>query len=947
MKRKRLLRAALALAVCMAGGLWPSEAKADTNLLSSSDGWEKVTSLSDVANYFYVIVDNSNDLMVGLNGTQISYQTSQNPVADLNKVWSLESSGSSYGMRNISNSKLLLQTEWNQGWNINLNDQPNVCEWTNLIFAYANGVWTIENGKYPYVDESSSDASPYSGYLGPWDGAGTQANGKRIAGNKNKANHGTFQIYRIPRSRFLSLYIAANTAPVDVSFYVAGLTNSTSAWTRNYSGFDKNYQPQRSNGKNTDAYSNWGFLESWNNGVTFTGTLTATLNNLPDGIYDIGAYCFKETGDMVSFTAGEKSVALASDNNKYQYVSINSEEVTYEGTNANTKTIGFNITGATWIGITDVRLIYHGPAKLSDIAVALPDNGDMAAGIWYYMDIAVAGDYAVTAQTLADIVYTTDGNHLKKNGNTVTTSFSSNNTFSANRYYVKSSSGNNLVFSLTDVYLLLQAALATYAPYSDVTDATGYTDQYNIFKNYTESTSQSDMQAAIDYMTAHYADYKWANASIEHPVDVTEGIISGWECTSNDAWPGSGRTTATGTYYDGSSRTYFTQNHEDGAARTQSVTIPKVGAYLLRTIVRPVADASYATISIGDESTTTKGKQTGVADIGNGWAYNDIYFATTAANASKTISIALSNVNNSREADCGEMHLLYIGQSADFVKDGVHRYIGSFATAPTIELTDAVSVANITAATMSGATLTFTNPNGLVFAKTSSQVNRTDKNVVVDGTCASLQLVKGRPFVNPTSFTATSASYTVSDNDLAGNKFATLMLPFAVASVTDAYVLDQGVDLIGGALKGTKVTSIEANKPVLVTKTGSYSGSGVTVPAVAAGQTFTNGELVGVYQNTSAPQNSYVLQNHTSGEGVAFYLVGSTKPQVGPFRAYIKPQDSNVKAISVMFDEDGIQTMDNGQWTMDNAEIFNLSGQRLSKPQRGVNIINGKKVVVK
>ena len=45
---------------------------------------------------------------------------------------------------------------------------------------------------------------------------------------------------------------------------------------------------------------------------------------------------------------------------------------------------------------------------------------------------------------------------------------------------------------------------------------------------------------------------------------------------------------------------------------------------------------------------------------------------------------------------------------------------------------------------------------------------------------------------------------------------------------------------------------------------------------------------------------------------------------------------------------DGIKTIDNGQQTTDNregtTEIYNLAGQRLSKPQKGINIINGKKV---
>lgn len=46
-------------------------------------------------------------------------------------------------------------------------------------------------------------------------------------------------------------------------------------------------------------------------------------------------------------------------------------------------------------------------------------------------------------------------------------------------------------------------------------------------------------------------------------------------------------------------------------------------------------------------------------------------------------------------------------------------------------------------------------------------------------------------------------------------------------------------------------------------------------------------------------------------------------------------------------DATGIETMSDGQWTMEKAQIYNLAGQRLSKPQRGINIVNGKKVVVR
>jgi len=495
----------------------------------------------------------------------------------------------------------------------------------------------------------------------------------------------------------------------------------------------------------------------------------------------------------------------------------------------------------------------------------------------------------------------------------------------------------------------LQAALTTYAPYNDVVDATDYTTHYNTYAAYTQSTPQSDMLAAINYMQENYANYQWANASIAHPVDVTEDIIRGWECTANDAWPGSGRTTATGTYYDGTNRTYFTQNHENGAARSQAVTLPEIGAYLLRTIVRPVAAASYATISVGSESTTTRGIQTGTTNIGNGWAYNDVYFATTSADESKTISIALSNVNNSREADCGEMHLLYIGQNADFVKDGVHKYIGTYASAPAITLTDADPVVDIKGATFTSGSsaLTFTNPNGLVFANAAAQVSSTTKNVVVNGTCASLQLEKGHPFINPMEFTATAAQYTMVAGELAGGSFATLVIPFNATTLPGtAYTLDQGVNLIDGNVRGTTTASIAANSPVLVTASGNYTGSSVTVPVVAQGQTFTNGELVGVYQNTEALENSYVLQNHNGR--VAFYLVGSTKPTVGPFRAYIKEQANNIKSFQVLFDVDGI-SLNPASSSMDEENIYTLSGVKVNgrMVKAGVYIQNGKKVIIK
>ena len=54
---------------------------------------------------------------------------------------------------------------------------------------------------------------------------------------------------------------------------------------------------------------------------------------------------------------------------------------------------------------------------------------------------------------------------------------------------------------------------------------------------------------------------------------------------------------------------------------------------------------------------------------------------------------------------------------------------------------------------------------------------------------------------------------------------------------------------------------------------------------------------------------------------------------------------SLVKGFALDFDSaDAIKSLFDAQ---DNAEIYNLAGQRIRKLQKGVNIINGKKVLVK
>lgn len=107
--------------------------------------------------------------------------------------------------------------------------------------------------------------------------------------------------------------------------------------------------------------------------------------------------------------------------------------------------VGIDITANNqWVIFDNFTLDYLGQCVM-DYAVALPAGGAMAADTWYYFDIAAAADnYNANATTLGDIICTDDGYALTSAASGNVTLNATNNSFAAKRYYVKSSSANNL-----------------------------------------------------------------------------------------------------------------------------------------------------------------------------------------------------------------------------------------------------------------------------------------------------------------------------------------------------------------------------------------------------------------------------------------------------------------------------------------------------------------------
>ena len=138
----------------------------------------------------------------------------------------------------------------------------------------------------------------------------------------------------------------------------------------------------------------------------------------------------------------------------------------------------------------------------------------------------------------------------------------------------------------------------------------------------------------------------------------------------------------------------------------------------------------------------------------------------------------------------------------------------------------------------------------------------------------------------------------------------------------------------GEYLQLTEVEDVPAGAAVIL------KGSYYNKLATTATSDVTANELLGTDAEKEADGTMYVLAQ-PEGEEVGFYLATGT---IAAGKAYYQ-STSGVKAFYFgNGDATSIQTIDNAQKTTEDA-IYNIAGQRLNKVQKGINIINGKKVL--
>lgn len=136
-----------------------------------------------------------------------------------------------------------------------------------------------------------------------------------------------------------------------------------------------------------------------------------------------------------------------------------------------------------------------------------------------------------------------------------------------------------------------------------------------------------------------------------------------------------------------------------------------------------------------------------------------------------------------------------------------------------------------------------------------------------------------------------------------------------------------------------EVTSgqIPANTPVVLYKAGA-DGTAINVPVIASADAVGSNDLV--KSIGSEPTNAYVLANKSYGVGFYKWAGGSLTSG----KVYLQGT-SSARDFLGFGDATGIDAVK--AQTIESQVVYNLAGQRVAQPTKGLYIVNGKKVIIK
>ena len=136
----------------------------------------------------------------------------------------------------------------------------------------------------------------------------------------------------------------------------------------------------------------------------------------------------------------------------------------------------------------------------------------------------------------------------------------------------------------------------------------------------------------------------------------------------------------------------------------------------------------------------------------------------------------------------------------------------------------------------------------------------------------------------------------------------------------------------------TQVTAVPKGTPVILKNAGNF-----VLPAASADELsiVTSNDLIPAFEDVEADGTQYVLAK-PEGQKVGFYQAETGKIPAG--KAYLQ-SNAAVKAFFFEGEEETAINSLTPALSEGEGAIYNMAGQKLSKLQKGINIVNGKKVL--
>ena len=169
----------------------------------------------------------------------------------------------------------------------------------------------------------------------------------------------------------------------------------------------------------------------------------------------------------------------------------------------------------------------------------------------------------------------------------------------------------------------------------------------------------------------------------------------------------------------------------------------------------------------------------------------------------------------------------------------------------------------------------------------------------------------------------------------------------------DLSTISGGTAYYASAAEGSTVTlttttaKVPAGEGLMIKGT---LGETFTIEVATSGTAISGNKLIGLPTGgTVAKDNHNYVFGWSDPADPGFYLVNDKEPNLAAGKAYLHADNLTVGArLSIDFGEGDVTAINKVEAAKQNAgEYYNLSGQRVAQPTKGLYIVNGRKVVIK